>query len=255
MQRLLQTIRSTAGTLVPALGPSPGNGELPEAPFASAVQSLNLAFFTTDMAGIITGWNSGAEQLFGYSSQEIIGCDIAILVPIDRRGEIETIRSQLNNGQRVDNLATSRLAKGGRPVGVICDISPMRSPSGELVGCSAILRDVTDQRLAEELFRLAVEACPCGMMMVDRGGRIVMVNSEIERQFGYRRSVLIGQPVEILLPVDLRAAHGQMRAEFTKQPVSRKMGKGRDMFGLRKDGSEFPLEIELTPIHIRDGLL
>ncbi len=223
--------------------------------YAAAVHSSNLAFLTTDRAGAITGWNPGAERLFGYSAEEAIGRDVEMLVPPERRDEIAMIRDKFCRGQRIDNLSTVRLAKGGRPIHVVFDISPLCTPTNELVGSSAIIRDVTEQRLAEELFKLAVEACPSGMMMIDRSGHIVMVNSEAEHLFGYSREELIGRPVEMLVPKDLRPDHARQRAEFVKQPRIRGMDKGRELVGLHRDGSEFPVEIGLYPVHIRDGLL
>lgn len=226
-----------------------------EALYAAAVHSSNLAFLTTDNDGIITGWNPGAERLFGYSTDEAIGRNIEVLVPPDRRDEIEMIRTKFRAGQRIESLATVRLTKDGKPVYVVFDISPMQTSTNEQSGSSAIVRDVTDQRLAEELLGLAVEACPTGMMMIDRGGRIVMVNSEIERLFGYGREELLGHPLEMLVPETLRTKHEKLRADFTEQPQGRAMGKGLDRFGFCKDGSEFPIEIELNPVRVRDGLL
>lgn len=226
-----------------------------EALYAAAVHCSNLAFLTTDSNGIITGWNPGAERLFGYSADEVIGRDIEVLVPADRRDEIATIRDKFRRGARIENFATVRLTKDNRPVHVIFDISPLRTATDELIGSSAIVRDVTEQRLAEDLFGLAVEACPSGMMMIDRAGRIVMVNSEVEHLFGYRREELLNKPVEMLVPRNLRAKHEKLRADFTEHPQSRSMGKGLDLFGLCKDGSEFPIEINLNSVRISDGLL
>jgi PAS domain S-box-containing protein len=101
---------------------------------------------------------------------------------------------------------------------------------------------------AEEMFRLAVEACPNGMVMIDGDGNMVMVNTEIENQFGYSREELIGQPVDMLVPARLRAQHIRHRQNFTPKPETRRMGSGRDLFGLRKDGTEFPVEVGLNPI-------
>jgi PAS domain S-box-containing protein len=103
--------------------------------------------------------------------------------------------------------------------------------------------------LAEGMFRLAVEACPSGMLIVDDDGKIVMVNSEIERQFGYRRKELIGQPVELLVPMRLRNKHVRHREDSIPHSETRSLGVGRDLFGRRKDGSEFPVEVGLNPIH------
>jgi PAS domain S-box-containing protein len=102
---------------------------------------------------------------------------------------------------------------------------------------------------AEEMFRLAVEACPIGMVMIDSDGKLVMINSEIENQFGYAREELIGQPVDILVPERLRAQHAPHRHHFTPSPEARRMGGGRELFGLRRDGTEFPVEVGLNPIN------
>ncbi|WP_246660965.1 MULTISPECIES: PAS domain S-box protein [unclassified Tardiphaga] len=119
---------------------------------------------------------------------------------------------------------------------------------------------IGERSLAEEMFRLAVEACPNGMIMVDSDGEIVMANSEIEQQFGYKREELIGQRVDILVPRRLQAQHALHRASFTHrpgagEPETRRMGAGRDLFGLRKDGTEFPVEVGLNPIRAGEHLL
>ncbi|MGA2996219.1 ATP-binding protein [Bradyrhizobium sp.] len=115
--------------------------------------------------------------------------------------------------------------------------------------------DIVELGFTEEMFRLAVEACPSGMMMVDHDGRIVMVNTEIERQFGYTRGELIGQAVDVLVPERLRSQHVCHRHNFTPKPESRRMGAGLDLYGRRKDGSEFPVEVGLNPIHAGGNLL
>ncbi len=99
----------------------------------------------------------------------------------------------------------------------------------------------TDLHLADEHFRLAVEACPLGMVMVAEDGHIVMVNTATERMFGYARDELTGQPVEILVPSNSRVAHAQYRERFT----THRKAMGRELVARRKDGTEFPVEISL----------
>ncbi len=114
---------------------------------------------------------------------------------------------------------------------------------------------IPDRGLAEEMFRLAVEACPSGMVMTDQEGRMVMVNTEIEHQFGYAREELIGESVEMLVPERMRTKHLCHRHHFTSKPVTRHMGDARELSGRRKDGSEFPVEIGLNPIRAGDRIL
>jgi len=115
----------------------------------------------------------------------------------------------------------------------------------------AALRDSTDH---EQRFRQIVESVTNGMVMIDRIGRIALVNAEAERQFQYSRDELIGQPIEVLLPERYRANHPAQRDGFFTAPSVRAMGRGRELFALRHDGTEFPVEIGLNPVHIQDEL-
>jgi PAS domain S-box-containing protein len=111
-----------------------------------------------------------------------------------------------------------------------------------------------DERLtAGEPFRLAMEIAPTGMMMVDERGRIVLVNSQLEMLFGYGRKELVGQAVEVLVPGRIRSRHSAFRAAFFHDPASRPMGAGRDLYGLRKDGREIPIEVGLKPFRTAEG--
>jgi PAS domain S-box-containing protein len=107
---------------------------------------------------------------------------------------------------------------------------------------------------SEQQFRLIVEAAPNGMLLVDERGTIVMVNASALRQFGYEREELLGKSVEMLIPGPFRSDHRQHRAGFMKALQTRSMGGGRELFGLRKDGSEVPVEIGLTPIQTITGM-
>ncbi len=105
-----------------------------------------------------------------------------------------------------------------------------------------------------EAIRLAAEICPSAVVVADGDGTIVMVNGEAERLFGYARDELLGRPIEVLLPERLRASHVEQRAAFTASPSPHYLGNGRDSYGRRKDGSEFPIEIGLNPVRVGDAL-
>jgi PAS domain S-box-containing protein len=117
------------------------------------------------------------------------------------------------------------------------------------------LPELTERQRTDERFRLVVESAPNAIVMVDAQGNIVLVNSQAEKLFGYRREELVGQTVEILVPERFRAKHRGDVANFFAAPSARAMGKGRDLYGRRKDGTELPIEIGLTPVQTRDGLL
>jgi PAS domain S-box-containing protein len=115
--------------------------------------------------------------------------------------------------------------------------------------------DITERKQAEELFQLATEASPSGTVLVDHQGRILLVNAHIEELFGYARDELIGKAVDILVPERFARAHASDRTNFFAAPEARAMGAGRELFGRRKDGREFPVEIGLNPIQTPHGLV
>lgn len=114
---------------------------------------------------------------------------------------------------------------------------------------------VAERKRVAERFGLAVESAPNAMVMIDRQGKIVLVNSQAIKMFGFRREELVGQSVEVLVPERFRGAHPEHRAGFSAQPQARPMGAGRDLYAVRKDGTEFPVEIGLNPIETEEGLL
>ena len=116
-----------------------------------------------------------------------------------------------------------------------------------------LAQEITERKQAEQRFELVVESAPNGFVMVDQAGRIVLVNSQTEKMFGYTRDELLGRPVEMLVPERFRKQHSQYRAGFFVDPKARAMGMGRDLFAQRKDGSEFPVEIGLNPIKTLEG--
>ncbi len=114
---------------------------------------------------------------------------------------------------------------------------------------------ISERERAEKQFRQVIEGAPNGMVLVDRQGRITLVNAQIEKSFGYSREELLGQSIEMLVPERFRARHPSYRDGFTTAPTTRSMGAGRDLYGLRKDGSEFPVEIGLNPLETEQGLM
>lgn len=127
-------------------------------------------------------------------------------------------------------------------------------------GVTIFLQDVTDRREAadalqasEHRFRTVVESAASGIILVDGGGRIVYLNQAVEQQLGYTREDLVGEPIERLVPHRFRGAHPALRAQFSGSHEARRMGAGRDLFGLHKDGHEIPVEVGLMPLAGNDG--
>jgi PAS domain S-box-containing protein len=226
-----------------------------ERTLSAAVELTRSPIITTALDGKITDWNPSAERLYGYTAAEAIGKSIEIIVPPDRRDEYLDVLNRVRNELPVETLETVRVGKDGRRIDVSVSVSAIRSAAGEIIGVSKITHDLTARKVAAEKFRLAVELCPSGMVMIDRIGKIVMVNTEVERLFGYRRDELMGRPVDMLVPERLRGHHMRHRHAFMREPEARRMGSGRELFGLRKDGTEFPVEIGLSSIHAREEQL
>ncbi|MCL5288083.1 MAG: response regulator [Acidobacteria bacterium] len=119
---------------------------------------------------------------------------------------------------------------------------------------AALVAENSERKKAEEKFRGVMEAAPEGILGVDREGRILLLNEQAEKMFGYARQELIGQPIETLVPEPLRERHRTHRASYQSDPRMRPMGLGLDLHGRRKDGSEFPMEISLSPLQTDEGL-
>ena len=221
----------------------------------AVLQSSVEAIATTGLDGTIAAWNPAAERMFGFAAAEAVGRPIKIVIPPERREEHQAIFDWTLTDKPIENFDTIRMTKDGRRIDVSIHLYTVKSNTGAIIGVAITARDISAQKFAEEKFRLAVESCPSGMVMSDRAGRIVMVNTEVERLFGYRREELIGRPIDVLVPERLRAQHFQHRFEYSVQPKSRRMGEGGNICGLHKSGAEIPIEIGLNPIHSRDGLM
>ena len=229
---------------------------------ASIVDSSDDAIIGKTLEGIITSWNRGAERIYGYRAEEVIGKPISILAPEDRADEIPAILQKIRNGERVEHYESARLTKDKRRLSVSITISPVRDASGKIMGASAIARDVTaieqarhaqqeSESRAQALFLAAAQA----ILIVDAAGQIVMINPASQAMFGYSVNELIGKPVEILVPQQFRAGHKAHRDGYFSHPQMRPMGLGLDLQARRKDATEFFAEISLSYIQSAQGTL
>lgn len=210
-----------------------------------------------DERGIIQFVNHAVERIFGYSAAELLGQNVSLLMPSPHREDHDQhLARYLATGIK-HIIGIGREVVGRRKDGtsVPLDLAVTEAWQGKSRVFVGVLRDLTERQRDEERFRLAVEAAPSAMVMVDAAGRITLVNRQTELLFGYQREELLGHEVEILIPERLRGRHPSYRATFNASPQARPMGVGRDLFARRKDGSEFPVEIGLTPIETPEGLL
>ena len=216
----------------------------------------DYAIYLLDTEGRVSDWNSGAERLIGFAADEVIGRHYAMLFTEEDRAHDLPARAltiALANGKYEDE--GWRVRKGGGRFWAGIVTHPIRDGGGGLLGFAKVTRDISAVKRMEERFRRVVEAAPSAMVMINATGRIVMVNAQAERLFGYSRAELLGEQVETLVPERFRSHHPGLRAAFLADPQSRPMGAGRELFCLRKDGSEFPVEIGLNPITTDEGTM
>ncbi len=234
---------------------------------AAIVESSDDAIIGKTLDGIITSWNAGAERIFGYAADEVIGKPVTILIPEELRHEETEILKRLRSGERIDHYETTRLHKDGRSIVVSLTISPIRDASGNITGVSKISRDVTEHRrllaseqlaraemLAERRFHELIENAPDAILQVDSSGKIIIANRTAELLFGYDQDEFVGMQVDLLVPQSARAGHAAHRRAFEAAGVIRPMGLGLDLRARRKDGSEVPVEISLSPTHTDNGI-
>jgi protein-histidine pros-kinase len=212
------------------------------------------AIVGVDAAGEVISWNAAATSLFGYEVAEVLGQPIALLAPAAAPEEIADLLDRAVRGGVGGMAETVCQRKDGRTVAVSVSVSPIRDAAGAVDGASLIARDISDRRRADDRFRALVESAPDAIVIVDEVGRIELVNAQTERLFGYERDELVGQSVEVLVPLRYRALHPGHRGGYVGHPKVRGMGAGLDLHGLRKDGTEFPVEISLSPLQTDQGM-
>ena len=221
------------------------------------LEALPDAVFVVGADGAIVFVNAQAVTLFGYDREDLVGRTIDMLVPDSIRAVHPQHRGRYFGSPQVRPMGAGLELSGRRQDGsefpAEISLSAIETPDGRLV--TAVVRDVTERMKTQTKFQGLMEAAPDAMVGVDAQGVIRLVNSQTERLFGYDRSELLGERIEILVPPRLRKIHPKHRGQYFADPQVRPMGAGSELFGARRDGTEFPAEISLSSIDTEDGIL
>jgi PAS domain S-box-containing protein len=230
--------------------------------------------------GVIIHWHATAARILGHGPDAALGQRLDILYLPDDVADGRPLRDLAQ--ARVKGRFSEEAPRRRRDGSSFWAATTIRRRDAPEAGFVVLIQDLTDrrrgqdelrvarqelqQRVAElaelrrrsqgaddQRFRRVVEAAPHAMVMINRFGRIELVNAQAERVFGHAREEMLDQPVEMLVPQRFRGRHPGLRGGFFAAPLSRPMAAGRDLFGLRRDGSEFPVEIGLNPIETEDG--
>jgi PAS domain S-box-containing protein len=216
----------------------------------------DYAIFMVDPAGIVLSWNAGAERIKGYTADQIVGQSFSRFFPPEDVAEgrpAEVLRITAANGRHEEQAW--RIRRDGSQFLASVVFTALRGPTGELRGFSEFSHDLSESREAGAKYRGLLEAAPDAMVVVNQAGEIVLLNLQAEKQFGYHRDELVGQQVTNIIPEGFaeRLIADDLRS--AAEALAQQMGTGIELSALRKDGTEFPIEIMLSPLDSAEGIL
>ena len=221
-----------------------------------AADAAGLIVWTWDVRRDEVWLSDKDRAFFGFSQREKLNADRvrSIVHSEDRQFVRQLVENSLRTREEIE--AEYRVVLPDGKVRWVTRRGRVEfDGNGEPTCERGVLLDITERKQAEEKFRLATEASPSGIVLVNDRGRIVLVNTHVEKLFGYEREELVGKLVDVLVPERFAGQHPAHREQFLAAPTARAMGAGRELFGRRKDGSEFPVEIGLNPIQTPEGTL
>src|SRR5580692_1984858 len=235
-----------------------------EGEYRGLLEAAPDAMVVVNQAGEIVLLNVQAEKQFGYRRDELLGQQVTNIIPAgfaerliadDLRSSEDALAQQIGTG-----IELNARRKDGSEFPIEIMLSPLQSPEGTLV--TAAIRDISVRKTAEKVlaqmegkYRGLMEAAPDAMVVVNQSGKIVLLNLQAEKQFGYRRDELLGQRVTNIIPRGFaeRLVADDLRS--AEEALAQQIGAGIELIGRRKDSSEFPIELMLSPLESAEGIL
>ncbi|MEQ1472361.1 MAG: PAS domain S-box protein, partial [Candidatus Acidiferrum sp.] len=216
----------------------------------------DYAIFMLDPVGTVVSWNAGAERIKGYKAAEIIGQNYSRFFPAEEitRGQpSEVLRLAGVHGRHEEQVM--RVRKDGSRFLESVTLTALRNPNGKLRGFCEVSRDLSESKESGAKYRGLLEAAPDAMVVVNQAGEIVLLNVQAEKRFGYRRDELVGQQVNNIIPEGFAERLIADGTRSAAEALAQQIGTGIELVGLRKDGTEFPIEIMLSPLESAEGTL
>ena len=236
----------------PSLNPAEQAGQI----LAAIVDTSDDAIIVTSLEGVIQTWNRGAERLYGYTADEMSGRSIAVLIPAGEADDMTTVLDRIRSGKRVVNHEAVRQTKDRRHVDVALTSLPIHA-ADRVIGAVIIARDLgaqkraeLGQRTSEMRWRAVIASAVDAIVVIDAGGRIEAFNPAAERLFGYKEREILGRNVTVLMPSPYRDEHDAYLSRYLETGKAKIIGIGREVTGLRRDGTVFPLHLSVGEMSV-----
>ncbi|OBH60282.1 diguanylate cyclase [Mycobacterium sp. E2479] len=217
----------------------------------------DYAIVQLSASGDIVRWCPGAQAMMKYSVVETLDQPVSMLYTEEDRaaGLADRELAAARESGRIE-FEGWRVRKDGRRFRAGVVLAVIKGEVGAVTGFTKVMRDVTaEHQRAETMFHALLESAPDAMVIVGPDGRIMLANARTDQMFGYQREDLLGREIEMLIPPRLRDAHQRHRAGFFDKPAARRMGAGLQLWGQRRDGTAFPVDVSLSPLQTEQGVM